>query len=375
MVVDLAESRGKIDQIDREITKLFEERMKIANDVAAYKRSTGKPVYDAQREEEKLKTLREYAKNEFNQMAVEDLFRQIMSISRKYQYQKLSSEFYEHPFQELDSLDVNEDTRVVYFGEKGAFTEQAMTEYFGSKITAFHRSTFREVVETVANKEARYGVLPIENTSTGNIMDIYDLLAQYEVKIVAEHVIHIEQSLLARPGARLSQIKKVYSHPQGLMQCAPFLEEHGMEGIKYDSTAAAAKKVAGEDDMSQAAIASIRAAEVFGLDILEKNINFQNENYTRFIVISNQKVFLKGAHKISLCFELKHEAGSLYHMLSNFYYNGLNLTEIVSRPIPGRSFEYRFFVDIEGNLNDSSVVNAMETIRESAKNLRILGNY
>lgn len=375
MVVDLAESRKKIDEIDKEITRLFEERMDVANDVAAYKRSTGKKVYDPQREEEKLRTLRGYASSEFNETAVEDLFRQIMSISRKYQYQKLGYAVNNIPFRQVECLDVDSDTRIVYFGEQGAFTEQAMFEYFGENITSFHKATFREVMETVANGQAKYGVLPIENTSTGSITDIYDLLVKHDITIVAEHVVKVEQALLAKPGARLDEITKVYSHPQGLMQCAPFLLEHGIEGEEFASTAGAARKVAQEEDMTHAAIAGIRAARAFGLEVLQEKINFQSQNFTRFIIISNQKVFLSGANKISIAFELKHEAGALYNMLANFYYNDMNLTKIESRPIEGRSWEYRFFVDIEGNLMDAGVGNAMATIQEHASNLKILGNF
>ena len=237
MVVDLKESREKIDRIDKEITRLFEERMEVANDVAAYKRSTGKKVYDPEREQQKLETLRSYASTEFNETAVEDLFRQIMSISRKYQYQTLGPGAATIPFEQVDHLDVNEDTRVVYFGERGAFSEQAMLEYFGDKITAFNKTTFREVIETVANGEAKYGVVPIENTSTGSITDIYDLLVEHDITIVAEHVVKVEQALLGVKGAATEDIKEVYSHPQGLLQCAPFLEEHDIQGIEYASTA------------------------------------------------------------------------------------------------------------------------------------------
>ena len=375
MIVDLADSRKKIDEIDREITRLFEERMEVANDVAAYKRSTGKKVYDPEREEEKIKTLRGLANNEFNETAVEDLFRQIMSISRKYQYQKLGSAADQIPFRQVEKLDVDEDTRIVYFGERGAFSEQAMLEYFGENITAFNKSTFQEVMEMVANGEAKFGVLPIENTSTGSITDIYDLLVQHDITIVAEHVVKVEQALLGVPGATVSDIQKVYSHPQGILQSAPYLKEHGIESEEYASTASAAKKVAQDGDKSQGAIASVRAAKAFGLDVLQESINYASQNYTRFIIISNQKVFLQDANKISLAFELKHEAGSLYNMLANFYYNDLNMTKIESRPMEGKSWEYRFFVDIEGNLLDSGVSNALATIRESVNNLRILGNF
>ena len=349
--------------------------MKVATDVAAYKRSTGKKVFDPAREEEKIHALRELTQDEFNKTGIEDLFRQIMSISRKYQYKVLGSETNEIlPFKQVDKLDVDKDTRIVCFGEHGAYTEQAMEEVFGTDITSMNRLSFKEVLETVANGEAKYGVIPIENTSTGGINDTYDLLLDYDITIVAEHVVKVEQALLGKPGAKVSDIKKVYSHPQGIMQCSKFIKEHNMDSESYMSTSSAAKKVAEEDDISQGAIASTRAAKIFGLDVLEESINFESSNYTRFIIVTNQKVFLSNANKISLSFEIKHQAGALYNMLSNFYYNDLNLTKIESRPIENRNWEYQFFVDIEGNLNDPGVRNALACIRECAKELTILGN-
>ncbi len=378
MVIDLNESREKIDKIDKEIASLFEERMKVATDVAAYKRSTGKKVFDPKREEEKIEALRALTDNEFNKMGIEDLFRQVMSISRKYQYQVLGNEIdneLKQKFRQVDKLDVDEDTRIVCFGEHGAYTEQAMQEVFGENIDAINKNSFREVMEMVAAGEAKYGVLPIENTSTGGITDIYDLLLDYDVAIVAEHIVKVEQTLLGKKGATLDDIKVVYSHPQGLMQCSKFLESHeNITSKAYSSTAGAAKKVAEENDISQAAIASKRAAKIFDLDILQESINHESNNYTRFIIISNQKVFLSDAGKISLSFEIKHQVGALYNMLSNFYYNNLNLTKIESRPIENRNWEYRFFVDIEGNLNDPSVSNALACIDEFASKFTVLGN-
>ena len=376
MVVDLNESREKIDKIDKEIARLFEERMEVATDVAAYKRSTGKKVLDPAREEEKIKALRALTDNEFNKTGIEDLFRQIMSISRKYQYQVLGAENdVEQKFRQVDSFDVDKDTRVVCFGEHGAYTEQAMEEVFGKNITAINRESFREVMEMVANGEAKYGVLPIENSSTGGITDVYDMLLDYDVTVVAEHVVKVEQALMGIKGTKLEDIRTVYSHPQGILQCSKFLEKHPQIVAKtFASTSGSARKVAEEGDKTQAAIASKRAAEIFGLDVIQESINFEKNNYTRFIVISNQKIFLSNANKISLSFEIKHEAGALYNMLSSFYYNNLNLTKIESRPIENKSWEYRFFVDIEGNLNDPCVGNALASISEFANKLVVLGN-
>ncbi len=375
MIVDLSESRKKIDEIDEQIVHLFRERMRVATDVAAYKRSTGKQVFDPKREEEKIAKLRAMVEDDFNKTGVEDLFRQIMSISRKYQYQVLGPALDEIPFRQVDTLDVDEDTRVVCFGEHGAFTEQAMDEVFGKNITSFSRQTFREVMETVANGEAKYGVLPIENTSTGGITDIYDLLTDYEVTIVAEHVVKVEQDLMGLPGATLDDIKHIYSHPQGLLQCAEFLDKHPeIETKSFSSTSGAAKKVAEEQDKTQAAIASRRAAQAFGLEVIQPEINYKNQNYTRFIIITNQKIFLSDANKLCLCFEIKHQAGALYNMLANFYYNDLNLTKIESRPIENRTWEYRFFVEVEGNINSPGMGNALASVKEFASKLTVLGN-
>ncbi len=376
MVVDLNESRKKIDEIDKQIASLFEERMEVSNDVAAYKRSTGKKVYDPEREDAKIKSLRDYVEKDFNKMGIEDLFRQIMSISRKYQYQVLGTAANNDiPFRMVDKLDYNEDTRVVYFGDEGSYSEQAMAEYFNEKVDSYNRTTFAEVIDDVAQERAKYGVVPIENTSTGGITDIYDLLVDKDITIVAEHVVKVEHALLGIKNAKTGDIKTVYSHPQGIMQCREFLAAHpGINAEEFASTASAAKKVATDNEITQAAIASKRAASVFGLDILQEAINSQSQNYTRFIIISNQKVFLKEANKLSLSFEIKHKAGSLYNMLANFYYNDLNMTKIESRPIEGRNWEYRFFVDVEGNLTEPGVNNALASVKEFASKLQILGN-
>ena len=176
-------------------------------------------------------------------------------------------------------------------------------------------------------------------------------------------------------GAKLSDIQAVYSHPQALMQTARYLEEHGWQQISMSNTAAAAQMVAREQDKSRAAIGNSLAARLYGLDILEPEISYNSSNSTRFIFVTNQKIYRKDAEKISICCEIAHESGSLYHAMSHFIYNGLNMCKIESRPIEGRNWEYRFFIDFEGNLNDSAVKNALRGLRDGTRNMRILGNY
>ena len=159
------------------------------------------------------------------------------------------------------------------------------------------------------------------------------------------------------------------------MQSAKFLENHSWQLISMQNNAFAARKVAEEQDKSQAAIASEYAGQIYGLEVLQKGVNHSGTNSTRFIIVTNQKIFKRDARKVSICFEVPHESGSLYHMLSHFIYNNLNMTKIESRPIEGRNWEYRFFVDFEGNLADSAVKNALRGLREEARNMKILGNY
>lgn len=373
---DLQKSRQEIDKVDRKIVELFEHRMQLTNEVAQYKLQTGRKVFDKEREAEKLRTLKEMAGNDFNRHGVQELFTQIMSMSRKLQYGLISAQGSELPFQEIERLNVNIGTKVVCFGEKGSYTDQAMEEYFGTDIVSFHEPSFKKVMQAIKDGKAEYGVLPIENTSTGGISDIYDLLIEFDNCIIGEHVVKIEHALLGLSRSALKDIKTVYSHPQPLMQCSKYLESHPeLKTVKYISTADSAKKVLDDNDITQGAIASKRAAGYYGLKVLAEAINHEENNSTRFIIISGRKEFIKGSNKISICFELPHETGSLYNMLSHIIYNGLNMTKIESRPLEGRSFEYRFFLDFEGNLKDAGVKNALVGIREEARAFRILGNY
>ncbi len=374
--MDLLDLRNHLDEVDEEIVRLFEKRMDICSKVAQYKIETGKKVYDRQREKEKLAKVRSMASNEFNSLGVEELFEQIMSMSRKLQYKLLN----EHgnsgklPFIEVEDLGVGK-ARVVFQGAEGAYSQIAMQTYFGEEIKSLHVDSFRDAMSAIDEGAADFAVLPIENSTAGVVSEIYDLLVEFENYIVGEQIIKIEHCLLGVPGASLSDIKTVYSHPQSLMQSSRFLTDHGWQQISLQNNAFAARKVADEKDVSQAAIASELAGKLYGLDILKKGINNSGDNSTRFIVVTNQKVFRKNAGKISICFELPHESGSLYHMLSHFIYNNLNMTKIESRPISGRTWEYRFFVDFDGNLSDESVRNALRGLREEAQNMRVLGNY
>ncbi len=375
--MDLLELRGKLDGIDEQIVKLYEERMEICSQVADYKIKTGKKVLDREREEEKLRKVCALTHNELNAHGVQELFEQIMSSSRKLQYSKLAKQGTggKLPFIGVDKLDT-ESARVVFQGAEGAYSQMAMLQYFGSGVNSFHVDTFRDAMGAIEEGSADYAVLPIENSTAGIVNEIYDLLVEYENYIVGEQIIKIEHCLMGLPGTDMTQIKTVYSHPQSLMQSARYLNAHdNWRQISMQNNAFAARKVSEDKDFSQAAIASEQAAKIYGLDILERGVNQSETNSTRFIIVTNQKIFLKDAGKVSLCLEVAHESGSLYHMLSHIIYNNLNMTKIESRPIEGRNWEYRFFIDFDGNLGDGAVKNALRGLREEARNMRILGNY
>ena len=375
--MDLLELRGQLDEIDEKIVALYEERMAISAKVADYKIETGKKVFDKVREEEKLKKVRSLTHDPFNAHGVQELFEQIMSMSRKLQYKKLveAGSLGRLPFIGVDRLET-EQARVVFQGAEGAYSQMAMFRYFGKQVKSFHVETFRAAMTAIEEGSAVFAVVPIENSTAGIVSEIYDLLVEFENYIVGEQIIKIEHCLMGLPGTSISQIKTVYSHPQSLMQSARYLNEHEeWRQVSLKNNAFAARKVGEDGDKTQAAIASEQAAEIYGLDILERGVNQSDTNSTRFIVVTNQKIFKKDAGKISICLEVPHESGSLYHMLSHFIYNNLNMSRIESRPIEDRNWEYRFFIDFEGNFADGAVKNALRGLRDEARNLRILGNY
>ncbi|MDO5416055.1 MAG: prephenate dehydratase domain-containing protein [Lachnospiraceae bacterium] len=375
--LDLQEIRGRLDEVDKELVELFEKRMKLCADVAEYKIETGKAVYDPVREKEKLMAVRSMAKSPFTEIAVGELFSQMMTVSRRYQYQLMGSygKRAETGFRLVENLPTA-GVRVVYQGVEGAYSHAAALKVFGDQVDAYHVPAWEDAMQEVAQGRAAYAVLPIENSSAGAVIDNYDLLLKYENYIVAETELPISHALLGLPEAEISDIRTVYSHPQGLMQCSEFLNTHReWKQMSLENTAVAAKKVLEDGKKSQAAIASETAGKLYGLKVLQPGVNHNHANTTRFIVLAREPMYRLDAGKVSICFEAPHVSGSLYNMLGHFIYNHVNMVMIQSRPILERNWEYRFFVDIEGSLSDAQVQNALLGIQNEAVNLRILGNY
>lgn len=377
MIKDLKEIRKQIDEVDRQLVELYIERMNLAEQVAEYKISTGKKVFDKEREQSKIEQVTNMVEDAFLKKGVGELFDQLMSMSRKRQYQLLVQKGItsRHIFQEVETL-VDKNMRIVFQGEEGANTQIAMNAFFGDEVDSFHVETWRDAMEAIKMGEADYAVLPIENSSAGIVSENYDLLVEYNYVIVGEQIIKIDHCLLGLPDAKLSDLERIYSHPQALMQCNRYLEEH-REWDKHSvkNTAIAAKKVKEDGLLCQAAIASEPNADIYGLNVLDREFQNNVNNSTRFIIVTGRQIYQKDAQKISICFEIPHASGTLYRMLSHFIFNNLNLNKIESRPIQGRMWEYRFFVDFDGNLKDGAVQNALRGLNEEAENLKILGNY
>ena len=299
---DLKECREKLDGIDREIVRLFEERMAVCGQVAEYKIETGKAVYDGEREKQKLAAVREMAEGDQNKEAVEELFTQLMTMSRRYQYGLLCARKKTPPlgFTEVEEIR-KKDVRVVFQGVEGAYSHAAVRMYFGEDADAYHVEKFEDTIKELERGQADYAVLPIENSTAGFVITNYDLLSRYDNYIVGEIYVPVDHVLLGVPGASVSDVKTVYSHNQALMQCSEYLDSHGdWNQVSVLNTAAAAKKVMEEGDKTQAAVASRTAGELYGLAELKTSISNEKGNTTRFLVLSREPVYEKKASRVTI---------------------------------------------------------------------------
>ncbi len=376
--MNLLELRDQLDVVDKSISSLYEKRMQLCEAVARDKIRTGKQVFDPERERQKLDAVAELVHSDFDKKGVRELYQQLMTISRRRQLEILqeNGRSFELGFTELPRIE-REKQRVVYQGVEGAYAHIAARRSFSEDSELYNVKTWHDAMEAVEKGEADYAVLPIENSSQGAVTDNFDLLLRYpDCSIVMETDIVVSHALLAVPGTAFSDIRRVYSHPQAIGQCSAFFEAHPeIEAVPTLNTAVAAKQVAEQDDRHAAALASEETAALYGLEILQRAVNAQKQNTTRFLIVGKGLRYSREAGKTSICFEASHKPGALYNALGNFIFNDVNLLMIQSRPIPEKNFEYRFFVDVEGSLSDPNVVNALNGITDQVSALRILGCY
>ena len=376
---ELNELRGEIDAIDAQLTELFLRRMEVTRRVGEYKLAHGIPVLDPDREREVLAKKAEQVADPALRDDVTALYQAIMGISRRQQHRlgdQAGSGAYAQFRAALAGARAPLDRpRVLYQGEPGAYADEAAERFFGEAVSRSHVGTWEEVFQALERGEADYGVMPIENSSTGSISQVYDLLAQYGHSIVGEQTVKVEHCLAAPAGESLSSITTVYSHEQGLRQCAGYLKGRGWTCVPRLNTAESALYVARSGAPGQAAICSARAARLYGLEILARHISDAEGNSTRFVVVSPAMERRAGSDKVSILFRLPHRAGSLQELLTIFAVNGLNLLKLESRPIQGRSWEYRFFADFTGDLTAPGMDGVLQELFQSAEQLRVLGNY
>lgn len=269
-----------------------------------------------------------------------------------------------------------ENPKVVYQGEPGAYSEMAAIDFFGKGVNSEGLLHFEDTFEAIKSGAADYAVLPIENSSTGAIRQVYDLLAQYECYMVGETTVRVKHNLMVLPDADMSDIKTVFSHEQGIFQCEQFLNEHrDWVRVPQADTAGSARMVSELGDKSKAAICSSRAAEIYGLKIIKEGINTNRSNTTRFVVVSPMMELRPGRDKICISFRTEHKAGALHEALTVFRIYGLNLVRLESRPIPEEKWQYMFFAEFTGDLTVEGMNRVIEALQCTVSDIRIFGNF
>lgn len=371
--MDLKELRNKIDLADDKLMQAYMERVRLAELVGEYKKRRNMEVLNSDREQEIYRRLIQKYGKEYEQ-DIYSVYSAIMSMSRLRQARQGATENIFQLFELEEGQDNFKDAKTAVQGVEGAYSMQAAEEMFRSPKISYHKS-FADVFEQVAAGKADYGVVPIENSNAGSVNEVYDLLSKFKLYIAKAKRLKISHCLAAAEGADIKGINTVISHSQALYQCKDFIKKQGWKQEHADNTAEAAKAVAKERSKHKAAIASLRAAKLYGLKILKENIQDQQNNDTRFIAITRRNLIRKEGNKISLVANLEHKKGSLFELLNIISSCQANMTKLESRPIPGSSFEFQFYVDIEGNILDKRVQNMLFDINNYARKTVFLGGY
>lgn len=380
-MADLDDYRVRIDEIDREITKLFEERMNVVLSVADYKMKNNLPIFNRGREDEVIEKNIGYLENKDYAGELKEFYNDLMEVSRHLQNRKMQESEKKSSIEELKKSKAvykkkDTDKKIGFFGVSGSFTEEAMFKYFGRVKDPKAYDEFEDVFLAVKNNEIDYGVVPIENSSTGAIAQVYDLLYKYEFYIVGEQCVRAEQNIVGVKGTTLDDIKEVYSHPQPFAQSTEFLKCHPeWKLIPFHSTSVSAKLVSDLKEKSKVAIASKRAAQIYNLDIIKENINNQSQNTTRFIIISKNLESDESCNKVSVVFSIDDKAGTLYKLISHFAENNINMIKIESRPMEHGTWNYFLYVDFDGNIDSPEVITALNLIRQNSPYFKLLGGY
>lgn len=373
--MDLKDLRKKIDETDNKLMESYIERSKLVKMVAEYKKEHNIAILNENREKEVFQRLIEIFGEEYKQDIV-SLYTNIMSISKLRQAREnrdvaigsllqLSSK----PFSGREN-----GLKVALQGVEGAYSMLAAKEMFDSPKLSYRKS-FVEVFQEVAKGKADFGVVPIENSTAGSVNEVYDLLSEYRLFIAKAKKQKIEHCLLGIQSSEIGDIKAVYSHAQALYQCKNYLYKNNIDGINKPNTAVAAEEISSLNDKNVGAIASENAAKRYDLKVLEKGIQDETHNYTRFIAITRENIIQNEGNKISLVVSLEHKEGSLHGLLNIIASYGKNMTKLESRPMPGSNFEFLFYFDFEGSIMDKDIQEMLFDIYEYSQRVLYLGGY
>ena len=377
--MEINELRNQIDEIDAQLVDLFKRRMNVCADVAEYKRQNNMKVLDASRERALLQKVSELSGEEFEDYT-RTLYSTILDLSRSYQHKRLGTG--SELSAVIDSAQLStskvfpERATVACQGVEGAYSQMATERLFKAPAIMFF-SSFESVFSAIEKGLCKYGVLPIENSTAGSVKQVYDLMVSRKFKIVRSVRIKIDHNLLANNGAKLSDIKEIFSHEQAINQCSDFLASIG-EGVKItrvENTAAAARMVAESGRSDVASISSRSCASQYGLSVVSPAIQNNGNNHTRFICISNELEIYPGADRTSLMLVTPHKPGALYKILSRFNALGINLLKLESRPLPDRDFEFMFYFDIEASVYSSKLPQLLAELEQECEEFNYLGSY
>ena len=376
--MNLNDYRRQIDEIDTQLLALFGQRMEVAAGIAAYKKAHDLPVLDSSRERQKLLDIAAKSPDAVKEYAV-SLYSLLFELSRGYQNRVLgvSSDLTEQIAQAIESTPklFPESAAVACQGVEGAYSQLACDRLFRLP-NIFYFSSFDAVFSAIEKGLCQYGVIPLENSTAGSVNAVYDLMMRHHFHIVRSMRLKVDHNLLANPGAQLSGIREIFSHPQAIAQCAAFLQS--LSGVKVtpcENTAAAAQRVAQSGRMDAAALSSRSCAELYGLTCLAASVQDQGNNFTRFICISRELEIYPGADRTSLMVVLPHRPGSLYKVLSRFYALGINLNKLESRPMPERSFEFMFYFDLDTPVYSPQFQQLMGELPGLCEEFSYLGSY
>jgi chorismate mutase/prephenate dehydratase len=368
----IAHLRGELESADRALIVALAQRSRVVDTIAALKAGTDAPLRDSSRERAVLDHAQAVARSErLDPDFVARLFRDIIEHSVRTQEARIA-----RPGGDASAL-----VSVGYQGTEGAYAHQAARRYFSpwhARTTYRAFPTFREMLHGVRGRQIDYAVLPIENTTAGSVTEAYDLLAGMDLAIVGEQIQPIDHCLIGTSAVPLSEIRRVYSHPQALAQCSEFLLRMPWCQVEeFSNTALAVRKVADDGDAAHAAIASEEAARLAGLPVLARDIANQRDNFTRFVIIADRAIDPPPGTpcKTSVLFVTRHERRALVKCLNELADRGLNLTKIESRPRPGAPWEYQFYVDFEGSTTDAAVQDALRALASTAFYLKVFGSY